>query len=163
MAELPKQPQRGDDILTAFNRLRDFVRKERLLSVVGGQLKSTDAGKTLSIPRSSNINRVIAFGCSAAGLDITVKAGLVLFKGVSKSYTITNPITIAATSYGYFSIDLTNGTPTWTVSTSDPGNGDDDTEIWRVFVATVTGTGATAKITELLECQHGDIHCMGNA
>ena len=49
MAELPKAPQRGDDILGAFMRLRDFVRRERLLSVVGGRLTPTDAGKTLSI------------------------------------------------------------------------------------------------------------------
>jgi hypothetical protein len=49
MAELPKAPQRGDDILAAFNRLRDFVRRERLLSVVGGRLSQTDGGKTLSI------------------------------------------------------------------------------------------------------------------
>jgi hypothetical protein len=50
MAELPKAPQRGDDILAAFNRLRDFVRKERLLSVVGGRLSQGEGGKTLSIP-----------------------------------------------------------------------------------------------------------------
>ena len=56
MAELPKQPQRGDDILTAFNRLREFVRKERLLSVVGGQLKSTDAGKTLVVKRGAGVS-----------------------------------------------------------------------------------------------------------
>jgi len=104
-------------------------------------------------------SRVISFGCTYSGLDITVKLGKVYFKGVIQSYTLTNPITIAATSYGYFSINLTNGVPTWTVSTSDPGNGDDDTEIWMVFVATVAG----GIITELLECQHGDIHCMGNA
>ena len=50
MAELPKTPQRGDDILDAFLKLRDFVRRERLLSIVGGRLSSTDAGKTLTIP-----------------------------------------------------------------------------------------------------------------
>ena len=49
MSELPKAPQRGDDILGAFMRLRDFVRKERLMSVVGGRLSQTDGGKTLSI------------------------------------------------------------------------------------------------------------------
>jgi len=52
MAELPKAPQRGDDILQAFNRLRDFVRKERLMSVVGGLLTQTEGGKTLSIRTS---------------------------------------------------------------------------------------------------------------
>jgi hypothetical protein len=54
MAELPKAPQRGDDILQAFNRLRDFVRKERLLSVVGGLLSQTEGGKTLSIRTSAS-------------------------------------------------------------------------------------------------------------
>ncbi len=108
---------------------------------------------------STSKNRVIAFGCSNAGLAITVKQGKCYFKGVSKSCTITNPITIAATSYGYYSIALDTGVFTWTVSTSDPGDGDDDTEIWPVFEATVAG----GKITELLECQHGHIHCMGNA
>lgn len=158
MADLPKAPNRGDDILYAFLKLRDFVRKQRLVSAVGAKLTQTDSGQTIVVPNTQRF-RTIAFGCYNEGLDITVKPGKVYFKGVVKTYTLTNPITIAATSYGYFSIDLTNGTPTWTVSTSDPGNGDDDTEIWRVFVATVT----SGKITELLECQHGDIHCMGNA
>lgn len=160
MADLPKAPNRGDDILYAFLKLRDFFRRHRLMSVVGGVLTQTDAGQTLTIiqPKIPPA-RTVAFGCTNDGLDITVKAGKVYFKGVSKSFTLTNPITVAATSYGYFSIDLTTGAPTWTVSTSDPGNGDDDTEIWMVFVATVT----SGKITELLECQHGDIHCMGNA
>jgi hypothetical protein len=108
---------------------------------------------------SSSVKPVIAFGCSYSGLNITVKQGKCYFKGVSKSCAITNPITIAATSYGYYSLALDTGEFTWTVSTTDPGDGDDDTEIWRVFVATVAG----GKITELLECQHGDIRSMGNA
>lgn len=49
MAELPKAPARGDDILYAFLRLREFVRKNRLASVVGGTLKQMEGGQTLAI------------------------------------------------------------------------------------------------------------------
>lgn len=50
MAELSREPQRGEDILTAFRRLIREVRRERLTSVVGGKLKQTETGKTLEIP-----------------------------------------------------------------------------------------------------------------
>jgi hypothetical protein len=49
MAELPRQPQRGDDILYAFNALRDFVRKERVTAGVGLRMSGVDGGKTLSL------------------------------------------------------------------------------------------------------------------
>ena len=115
------------------------------------------------IPEASAASiRVIAFGCSSAGLVVTVKQGKVYFKGVSKTITdwpTDGEVTLTDTTYGYIEIDLANATATWKTAASDPGDGDDDTEIWRIFVATVS-SGA---ITELLECQHGDIHCMGNA
>lgn len=56
MADLPKAPVRGDDILYAFMRLRDFIRKERLVSVVGGRITQTDGGKTLTIPKASFVS-----------------------------------------------------------------------------------------------------------
>ena len=115
------------------------------------------------IPEVGGVDRVIAFGCTNVGLVITVKVGKVYFKGVSKSIGSTPGgwpnVTITETTYGYLSMSLTDGAVTWGTSASDPGDGDDDTEIFRIFVATV----ASEKITELLECQHGDIHCMGNA
>lgn len=115
------------------------------------------------IPEASAENRVIAFGCTSVGLVITIKVGKVYFKGVSKSIGSTPAgwpnVTITATTYGYLSMSLTDGVVTWGTSASDPGDGDDDTEIFRIFVATV----ADGKITELLECQHGDIRSMGNA
>ena len=129
----------------------------------------TARGTSFEVKRSEqSVSKkpVIAFGCSNAGMVVTVKLGKVYFKGVSKtvgSWPTDGKSTLTATSYGYISIDLAAATATWHLDTSDPGDGDDDTEIWRIFVATVTGTGATAKITELLECQHGDIHSMGNA
>lgn len=114
------------------------------------------------IPASESKPRVIAFGCTSSGLVITIKRGRVYFKGVLKSvasWPSLNKVTITATRYGYISIDLTNGNPTWHDSATDPGSGTDTTEIWMIFVASVTD----GKITELLECQHGDIHVMANA
>jgi hypothetical protein len=49
MADLPKAPQRGDEILRHFLRLRDFVRKERVLAGSGIRVVQGDAGKTVSI------------------------------------------------------------------------------------------------------------------
>ena len=124
--------------------------------------------KDVSDPPSRNksgggVDRVIAFGCTNVGLVITVKVGKVYFKGVSTSIGSTPAgwpnVTITATTYGYLSMSLVDGATTWGTSASDPGGGGCDTEIFRIFVATV----ADGKITELLECQHGDIRSMGNA
>lgn len=52
MAELPRRPQGGDDIRTAFNSLMDFIRRERILSVVGGTIKQMDGGKTITVTPS---------------------------------------------------------------------------------------------------------------
>jgi hypothetical protein len=112
------------------------------------------------LPSNFTNNRVISFGCTNSGLVVTVTPGKLYFKGVSK--TITNlpaTVTLTATRFGYISINLSAATAEWLEATADPGDGDDDTEIWRIFKATVTGT----TITELIECQHGDIHSMGNA
>lgn len=106
--------------------------------------------------------KVISFSCSNVGLVITIKLGNYYFKGVPKtigSWPAQSAVTIAATTYGYVSISLIDGAATWMTAASDPGSGDDDTEIWPIFVATVSG----GKITELHECLHSDIHCMGNA
>jgi hypothetical protein len=162
MAELPRRPQRGDDILTAFNALREFVRKNRLLSVSGGRLSQVEGGVTLSINRSPYLAPTIAFGCTSVGLVVTVTPGKVYFKGVSKTITdwpTDGEVTLTETTYAWIGMSLTNGTATWHAGATDPGDGDDDTEIFRIFVATV----ADGNITELLECQHGDIHCLGNA
>lgn len=108
------------------------------------------------------IPRTIAFGSTFDALVVTVTAGNVYFKGVSKaigSWPAGGAVTISATTHAWLDISLTDGTVTWNTGASDPGDGDYDTEIWRIFVATVAG----GVITELLECQHGDIHCMGNA
>jgi hypothetical protein len=105
---------------------------------------------------------IIAFGCTNSGLVVTVKLGKVYFKGVSKTITdwpTDGEVTLTDTTFGYIEISLSAGTATWKTSATDPGDGDDDTEIWRIFGATV----ASGAITELLECQHGDIHCLGNA
>lgn len=110
----------------------------------------------------SSPSRVIAFGCTNTGLVINIKPGKLYFKGVSltiSNWPNGNNVTITDTTFGYISIDLANATATWATAGSDPGNGNDDTEIWRIFAATVTD----GVITELLECQHGDIHTLGNA
>jgi hypothetical protein len=145
-------------------RLYDFVRKERLMSVVGGRLSQGEGGKTLSINQGAgSARKVVAWGCDHAALVITVKVGNIYFKGVRKTAASTPvgwpDVTITDTTYGYLSMSLTDGTTTWGVSATDPGDGDDDTEIFRIFVATV----ADSKITELVECQQGDIRSMGNA
>jgi hypothetical protein len=106
--------------------------------------------------------RIVSFGCTNAGLVITMKLGRAYFKGVPKtivSWPTNGIVTISATTYGYVSWDLSNGTPTFNTAATDPGAGDDDTEIWLIFIATVAG----GKITELEECQHGDMRSMGNA
>jgi hypothetical protein len=142
------------DNLDPADRFEEFLQATHLNKGVASQ--DTDGDDV----RAKSSNRVISFGCTKSGMAITIKPGRCYFKGVRKSCSIaTNPVTIAATSYGYYSINLTSGTFTWSVSTSDPGDGDDDTEIWLVFIATVVD----GKITELEECQHGDIRSMGNA
>jgi hypothetical protein len=107
----------------------------------------------------------IVFGTTHnGGLEVAVQQGKVYFKGVSitiSSWPIDGEVTVTndSTLYGYIEISLSSATATWKTSTSDPGDGDDDTEIWRIFKATAAG----GKLTEIIECQHGDIHVPGNA
>ncbi len=51
MAELSRAPVSGESILAHFLRLREDVRRNRLLSVTGGRMTQTEGGVTLSIPR----------------------------------------------------------------------------------------------------------------
>ena len=137
--------------------------EKELESYVVGRGADDFFGTANSVLPSSGSSRVITWGCTNVGLVITIKVGKVYFKGVSKSVGSTPDgwpnVTISSTTYGYLSMSLTDGTTTWGTSATDPGDGDDDTEIFRIFAATV----ADGKITELLECQHGDIRSMGNA
>jgi hypothetical protein len=86
------------------------------------------------VPEAGGDARVVAFGCTNVGLVITVKVGKVYFKGVAQSIGSTPVgwpnVTITATTYGYLSMSLTDGAVTWGTSASDPGDGDDDTEIF---------------------------------
>jgi hypothetical protein len=131
---------------------------------VSGQMDpdTDDAYPEEILTQVPDTTRIISFGCTASGTTVTVKQGKVYFKGVSQtiaSWPSNGEVSCSATTHAYIEIDLANATATWKTAASDPGNGDDDTEIWRIFVATVS-SGA---ITELLECQHGDIHIPGNA
>jgi hypothetical protein len=54
MADLSRAPRRGEDILTAFKRLQNEVRRERIVSVNGGLLKQTEGGKTIEIKRANH-------------------------------------------------------------------------------------------------------------
>ena len=132
------------------------------MQLEGGEVIHNENGIRLS-PGSSGGSRVIAWGCTNVGLVITVKVGKVYFKGVAKTVGSTPGgwpnVTITATTFGYLSMSLTDGAVAWGTSATDPGDGDDDTEIFRIFAATVS----SGVITELLECQHGDIRSMGNA
>jgi len=50
MADLSRDPRRGEDILEQFLRLKADLRRERIVSVVGGLLNQTDGGKSITIP-----------------------------------------------------------------------------------------------------------------
>jgi hypothetical protein len=50
MGELTRDPRRGEDILSQFVSLKRDLRRERIVSVVGGMLNQTDGGKSITIP-----------------------------------------------------------------------------------------------------------------
>jgi hypothetical protein len=51
MGELTRDPRRGEDILSQFLALKRDLRRERIVSVVGGTLSNqTEGGRTLTIP-----------------------------------------------------------------------------------------------------------------
>ena len=51
MGELTRDPRRGEDILSQFVSLKRDLRRERIVSVVGGTLSNqTEGGRTLTIP-----------------------------------------------------------------------------------------------------------------
>jgi hypothetical protein len=72
MSELFREPARGGDILTAFKRLMESVRRERLVAGDGILVKQTPTGKTVSaIPRGGMVFSGIAYiaGNKTTGLN----------------------------------------------------------------------------------------------
>jgi hypothetical protein len=148
--------------------LRWYVTVTRWLNnmeIVGGRIERTPE-KIIIYPNTDDgFLRTVAFGTTrGGGLGVVVQQGKVYFKGVSitiSSWPTDGEVTVTddSTLYGYVEVSLSSATATWGASASDPGDGDDDTEIWRIFKA-VAEDGA---ITEIIECQHGDIHIPGNA
>lgn len=71
MSTLPTRPRRGDDILSHVIRMWDFIRKERIVSVVGGGiLKQTDGGKSIEIPIRGEPSTVLTPGDDPRGAAI---------------------------------------------------------------------------------------------
>lgn len=144
-------------IANLYGMIMSFREAEIPVAACGPNIK----GEALTSD-SPTSNRIVSFGSTSSGLVVTMRLGRYYFKGVLKtigSWPSGGNVTISATTYGYISIDLTNGNAAFATANTSPGSGDDDTEIWLIFIATV----ADGKITELEECQNADIRCMGNA
>jgi len=95
-------------------------------------------------------------------LKFSIATGKVYIAGVSKSITDfpNSDVTVSSPSshkwHGYIEVDLTGGTASWKTGGADPGDGDDDTEIWPIVEITLND-GDTA-ISEIKQRWLGDIH-----
>jgi hypothetical protein len=122
MANLPRRPNRGDDILYAFLKLYDCVKRNALVSVVGGTLKQTDAGQTLVLRQNfGKAGSSVDFAWNVvedAGLDVTVTPGdielgpdTVIAWGSITNAATTVSITASSTTWWiWVNIDMANET-----------------------------------------------------
>ena len=166
MGELTRDPRRGEDILSQFVSLKRDLRRERIVSVVGGMLNQTDGGKTLTITpeqRRNTLGPSVTWWAKITGaLQLTVPLGKMYLKGVSLSIAswpangIVN-LTDNATTWAWLAVSFSAATATWTTGSADPGDGTDTVEYIRIFKA----VAASGTITELLICQ--DFRLPGNA
>lgn len=126
------------------------------------------------MPRPLVFTRKIAFeSLKSDTLKVTVRVGKVYLKGVSLTITASAGAghSISGTGDWVVTLDSVGGTKWCWIETNfdttycylktgaaDPGNGTDTKENIRLFSATVVSSA----ITEVYECQHGDIHLAGN-
>lgn len=78
MAELSRDPRRGEDILEQFLRLKADLRRERIVSVVGGMLSQVEGGRCLTVThkkgRGGSINPP-AWYSTYSDMTITITPG----------------------------------------------------------------------------------------
>jgi len=121
------------------------------------------AGGRIDLPAANADSRTRTWEAAISGaLQVTVTAGKLYFKSVSQTITdwpTSGVIDLSdnATTWAWLLINLVTPSVTWTTGSSDPGDGDEDEEIIRVFKAVTAG----GRITELLICQ--DFRLPGNA
>jgi hypothetical protein len=92
------------------------------------------------------------------GLGIEITKGVLTLAGIGKaigSWPTDHAFnaTDDATTYCYLETDLSASTCTWKTATTDPGNGDDDTEI----TVLVEITAADGEVTGIYHRQWSDI------